>query len=104
MSVIYCCGLWGDSLKVQLESLYRSYYAQVGFPAPRLVPPMKRARIHVPPTRINNNNNKHNSSQKQHQNHTNNNTTATNANFSDLKSYSKWIYMIFSRYCLKLSK
>ncbi|OXA65133.1 B-cell lymphoma/leukemia 11B [Folsomia candida] len=27
---------------------YDSYYAQVGFPGPRLVPPMKRARLHVP--------------------------------------------------------
>ncbi|CAG7704551.1 unnamed protein product, partial [Allacma fusca] len=59
---------------------YDSYYAQVGFPTPRLVPPMKRARLHVPPAAAPRAVPKPSSPNKPY---------PSNTSLGDLKSYSK---------------
>lgn len=89
---IVSCRVIHFSLKVQLESLYRSYYAQVGLPpGPRLVPPMKRPRIHGPATtRPPVKAPSPNKSSHTNNNATTNNTNASSASLTDLKTYSKF--------------
>lgn len=90
------------SLKVQLESLYRSYYAQVGLPpGPRLVPPMKRPRIHGPVTSRatvkppSPNKSTHPNNNIISQNITTS-STINNPTLTDLKTYSKCPHFFYT--------